>query len=117
MSDHIEKLRNYLNKQHQNIKFTSEIERHGLLLFLDTNQWFSLQHGLIETLLHRIFRLCFNSKNFHQEIEILRSIFKLRSYTNNFVNQCIKKYLDKLFIKRDLNFMVPEMKLICVSPN
>ena len=34
--DHVEKFRNYLNKQHKNIKFTSEIEENGLLSFLDT---------------------------------------------------------------------------------
>ena len=33
--DHVEKFRNYLNKQHKNIKFTSEIEENGLLSFLD----------------------------------------------------------------------------------
>ena len=33
--DHVEKLRNYLNKQHKNIKFTSEIEKNGSLSFLD----------------------------------------------------------------------------------
>ena len=33
--DHDEKFRNYLNKQHKNIKFTLEIEENGLLLFLD----------------------------------------------------------------------------------
>ena len=32
---HDEKLRNYLTKQHKNIKFTSEIEKSGLLSFLD----------------------------------------------------------------------------------
>ena len=31
----VEKFRNYLNKQHKSIKFTSKIEKNGLLLFLD----------------------------------------------------------------------------------
>ena len=33
--DHVEKFRNYLNKQHKNIKCTSEIEENGSLSFLD----------------------------------------------------------------------------------
>ena len=33
--DHVEKFRNYLNKQHKNKKFTSEIEENGSLSFLD----------------------------------------------------------------------------------
>ena len=32
---HIEKFRNYLNRQHKNIKFTSEIENENSILFLD----------------------------------------------------------------------------------
>ena len=33
--DHAEKFKNYLNKKHKNIKFTSEIDENGLLSFLD----------------------------------------------------------------------------------
>ena len=33
--DHVEKFKNYLNKQHKNIKFTSEIEENGSLSFLN----------------------------------------------------------------------------------
>ena len=33
--DHVEKFKNYLNKQHKNIKFTSEIRENGSLSFLD----------------------------------------------------------------------------------
>ena len=33
--DHVEKFRNYLNKQHKNVKLISEIEENGSLLFLD----------------------------------------------------------------------------------
>ena len=63
------------------------------------------QRGLIETLLHRSFRLCSSYENFHREIETLKSIFKHNNYPQNFVNQCIKKFfLNKLFIKKDLNF-------------
>ena len=102
--DHVEKFKNYLNKQHKNIKFTSQIEENGSLSFLDItitceNYKFltSVYHkpklsgvftnfesfipdmhkcGLIETLLHRSFRLCSSYENFHREIETLMSIFK-----------------------------------------
>ena len=33
--DHVEKFKNYLNKQYKNIKFTSEIEENDSLSFLD----------------------------------------------------------------------------------
>ena len=72
--------------------------------------------GLIETLLHRSFRLCSNYKNFHWEIESLKSIVKHNNYLQNFVNQCISKLLNKLFIKNDLGFIVPKRKLTFVLP-
>ena len=65
--------------------------------------------GLIEILLHGSFRLCSNYENFHQEIETLKSIFKRNNYSQNFVNKYIKKFLNKLFIKKELNFMVPRV--------
>ena len=124
--DHVEKFRNYLNKQHKNITFTSAIEENGLLSFLDikisrenkfvtsvyrkptfTGVFTNFQsflpdiynRGLIETLLHRSFRLCSNYENFHHEIETLKSILKHNSYPHNLVNHCIKTFLNKLFVQ------------------
>ena len=77
---------------------------------------FIYKRGLIETLLHRSFRLCSNSEKFNREIEILKSILKRNNYPHNLVNHCIKKLLNKLFVKRDLKFMVPKRDLICVLP-
>ena len=102
--NHVEKFKNYLNKQYKNIKFTSKIEENGSLSFLDTtisrenNKFVTSvyrkstfsgvfknfesfipdmhKRGLAETLLHRSFRLCSNYENFHRKIETLKSIFK-----------------------------------------
>ena len=72
------------------------------------SSWVQLHKGgIIDTLLHRSFRLCF----FFQEIEPLKSIFKQNNYPKNFVNQNIKNYFNKLFIQKDLNFTVPKREL------
>ena len=83
-------------------KFTSEIEENDSVSFLDikmnleNNKFVTsvyrkptftemftnfesfvpdiYKSGLIETLLHRSFRLCSNYENFYQEIETLKSI-------------------------------------------
>ena len=44
------------------------------------------KRGLIETLHSRSFRLRFSNENFHREIEILKSTFKHKNYSKNFVN-------------------------------
>ena len=142
--DHVEKFRNYFNKQHKNIKFTSEIEENGSLPFLDTkishenNKFVTsvyrkptfsgvftnfksfipdiYKRGFIETLLNRSFRLCYNYENFHWKIETSKSILKHNSYPRNLVNHCIKKFLNELFVQRGLNFMVSKRELIWVLP-
>ena len=105
--DHVEKFKNYLNKQHKNIKFMSEIEENGSLPFLDItisckNKKFVTVYciptyrrlftnfesfipdihkgGLIEAFFHRSFSLCYSYENFHWEIETLKSIFKHNNY-------------------------------------
>ena len=140
--DHAEKFRNYFNKQHKNIKFASEIEENGSLSVLDikisreNNKFVTsvyckptfsgvftnfesfipdiYKRGLIETLLHRSFRLCSNYENFLREIETLKLVLKCNSYPHNLVKHCIKKFLNKLFVQRDLNSTVPKRELICV---
>ena len=88
----LKKFKNFLKKQHKNIKFTSEIEENNSLSFLDitisrkNNKFVTsvyrkaavsgiftnfesfvpdiYKNGLIKTLLHRSFRLCSDYKNF-----------------------------------------------------
>ena len=45
------------------------------------------KYGLIETLLHRSFRLCSIYESFRLENETLKSIFKHNNYPQNFVSQ------------------------------
>ena len=44
----------------------------------------------------------------------MKSILKRNSYPHNLLNHWIKKFLNKLFVQRDLNFTVPKKELICV---
>ena len=91
-SDHVHLFLNYLNHQHPNISFTSELEKDGKLPFLDveisrSNGKFSTsvyrkptftglfthfhsfiplayKRSLVSCLLHRIFNFCSNYENF-----------------------------------------------------
>ena len=118
----IGKFQNYLNHQHKNIRFTSEIENENSVLFLDikisrdNNKFMtsvyrkpafsrvltnsgsfiskSYKYILLFTLLHRAFKLCSSFELFHREIEKLKTIFKSNGYPKIFVDLCIEKYLD-----------------------
>ena len=44
---------------------------------------------------------------FHREIETLMSILKRNRYPHNLMNHCIKKFLNKLLVQKNLNFTAP----------
>ena len=54
---------------------------------------------------------------FHQEISSLKSAFKSNGYLKNFVDSCIKQFLDKLFVKNKMNLTVPKLQLVCALPD
>ena len=61
-------------------------------------QWYfhrlwKLKRGLVETLLHRNFKLPSNYQNFHLEIEALTLIFRHCNYQKKFVNLFLKSFL------------------------
>ena len=110
--------------QHKNIKFTSETENEGSIAFpdikitSDNNKFMtsvyhkptfsrvltnfgsfipkSYKYKLLFTLLHRAFKLCSNFESF--------------------VDFCIKKYLDKVFIKNKVVLKASKKELICILP-
>ena len=76
----------------------------------------SYKYNLLFTLLHRAFKLCSNFERFHQEIDKLKTIFENNGYPKSFVDFCIKKYLDKVFIKKEMVLKASKKELICVLP-
>ena len=70
------------------------------------------RYNLLFTLLHRAFKLCSNFERFHPEIEKLKTIFEQNGYPKSFVDFCIKKYLDKVFIKKKVVLKVSKKELI-----
>ena len=138
----IEKFKYYLNLQHANIKFTPEIEMNNLLSFLDIkivreNNKFttsvyhkptfsgvftniesfipnSYKYALIFTLSHRASKLCSNFDLFHQKIENLKNIFRKNSYLVSFTKFCIKKYLNNLYLEKEVCLLARKKQLTCV---
>ena len=66
--------------------------------------------------IHRAFKLCSNFERFHQGIDKLKTIFENNGYPKSFVDFCIKKYLDKVFIKKKVVLKASKKELICVLP-
>ena len=115
----------YLNSQHRNIGFTSEIEQDGSLSFLDVKitrglsnfstslyrkptftgllskfSAFSpilVKRNLIATLTYRAYQISSSFPTFHIELEFLKNIFKLNGYPLDFIERQIRKTLDKCY--------------------
>ena len=126
--EHLKLFVNYMNSKHKNIKFTFETEDSNNFSFLDVkitrkNKRFvtsifrkatfsgvftnydsfifdTYKIGLVHTLLFRFFKICSSMENFHIGVEHLRCIFRCNNYPINIIDQCIKKFLDKLYISK-----------------
>ena len=124
--DNVKKFLKYLSSRHPNIKFTCEEEKDNNILFLDIsitrlnnklttslyrkktfsgvymnyNSFLPVKYkkGLIHTLLFCAYNICADFQTLHQEIEFLNSIWQRNSFPLFFIDSCIKKFLDKLFI-------------------
>ena len=121
-----ELFKTYFNTKHINIKFTSKIEIEGKLSFLDmqidrngsvmttsiyrkstfTGVYSHFQSflpsvykmGLLSTLLFRYFSICSTYALFHLEVVKFKEIFLRNGYPSWFIDRCIKKFLEKIFI-------------------
>ena len=124
----LEQFKAYMNLQHPNMNFTSELEVDNSLAFLDVfvtrtmgkfvtsvyrkptfsgvythyDSYIPLQYksGLVYTLLHRSFTICTNWGQFHQEIEKIKSIMLKNGYSPTLVDKTVTFFLNKLFLKR-----------------
>ena len=56
--------------------------------------------GLITALLHRPYNILSDYANFHHESLFLKSMWQNNSFPLLFIDKCVKRFLDKLLIKK-----------------
>ena len=123
-ADHIPQFLSYLNHQHPNIKFTSEVESSSTLPFLDisisrkngvfeTSVYrkptftglftnfrsfipFQYKRSLVSSRIHRFFSLCFNYENFHAQLELYRQILNKNCYPTRLFDRCVRTFLENV---------------------
>ena len=72
--------------------------------------------GLIYTLLHRAFVLCSDWNKFHAEVCFLKETFKKNIFPEHFTDKCIKIFLDKVFIAKEIVSVVPKKDITISLP-
>ena len=90
----------------------SEIRTFVCLCFIPLEHKF----GLVYTLLHCCFCLVSDMSKFHFEIEKLKEILLSNGYSNKFIDKCISKFMNKLYIKKPVMLTVPKKQLYLVLP-
>ena len=133
-----------MSSKHQNINFTIEKENVGSLSFWDvkicrkngkfvTSFYRKLtfsevftnyesfistyqKKGHLPTLLHRSFSICCDLKTFHFEIDHMKTILIKNNYPLNFVDSCIKSFLNKLYTPKVVIPNVPKRNVFVKLP-
>ena len=142
--EHVKSFVDYMNSKYKKIKFSFETEKDEQMPFLDVNvfrengklvtnvyrketlagvytsfsSFIPLEHkfGLVYTLLHRCFCLVSDISKFHFETEKLKEILLANGYSNKFIDKCISKFMNKLYIKKPVTLTVPKKQLYLVLP-
>ena len=74
------------------------------------------RHGLIFTLLFRIFSIVSDFSKFHEEVNYLKNALKKNSFPSTLVDKCIKIFLNRQFSQKILEHTVPKKELCIVLP-
>ena len=72
----------------------------GVYLNFNSHLPSEYKKGLLKTLLYRAYNICSNYTNLHQEIVYLKSVWQKNSFPLFFIDKCIHKFLNSLFLKR-----------------
>ena len=133
----------YINSRHRNIKFTYKEEKDTKISFLDIsisrnynaletsifhkptfsgvytsfNSFLPTEYkrGLLHTLLYRTYNICSSYLQIHEEINHLKSVWHKNSYPLFFIDNCIYRFLNKLFLKRTRDSTTTQKKEITIS--
>ena len=104
----------------KNKRFVTSIFRKATFIGIFTNYdsfiFDTCKKDAVNTLLLRFFKVCSSIENGHVEVEHLRGIFKCNNYSINIIDQCIKKFLNKLYIPKQIVPTVPKRELLVVLP-
>ena len=109
-----------VNLSFYNNKFTTNVFRKDTFSGIYTNfsSFVALEHkfGLVYTLLHRSFTIVSDFSKFHFEVETLKKTLHKNAYPTNFVDKCISKFINNIFVQKPVVASVPKLELRIILP-
>ena len=93
-------------------------KKHALEFILTFSSFIPLEHRfvLVYTLLNPCFCLVLDMSKFHFEIENLNEILLSNGYSNTFIDECLFKFMNKLYVKKPVILTIPKKQLYLVLP-
>ena len=96
-------------------KFTTSVFRKDTFSGVYTNfsSFVALKHkfGLVHTLLHRSFTIVSDFSKFHFEVETLKKTLHKNAYPTKFVDKCVAKFVNNIFIQKPVFTTIPKLEL------
>ena len=141
--EHAQQFLHYLNAQHNNIKFTCETERNGVLPFLDVNirraECFhtsvyrkptftglytnfssfipdKYKVNLAKSLFYRSYKICSNLFSVDFEFKYIAKVLYDNGFPKKVVDNCIKSVLDRIYQPKTSNPTVPRKEIMLNLP-
>ena len=74
------------------------------------------KHGLIFTLLFRIFSIVSDFSKFHEEVNYLKNVLKKNSFPSALIDKCNETFLNNQFPQKILEHTVLKKELFIVLP-
>ena len=72
--------------------------------------------GLVYTLLNRSFTFVSHFSKFHFEVETLKKTLHKNAYPTKFVDKCMAKFVNEIFVQKPVFTTVPKSELRIVLP-
>ena len=70
----------------------------------------------MHTLLHRSFTIVSDFSKFHFEVETLKKTLHKNAYPTKFVDKCVAKFVNNIFIQKPVFITVPKLEFRIVLP-
>ena len=140
--EHVKQFVDYMTSKRKSINFSFETEKDEQMPFLDVivfhengtfvnnvyrketftgiytnfSSFIPFEHkfGLVYMLLHRCFCSVTDMSKFHFEIGKLKGILLSIGYSNKFIDKCISKFMNKLYLKKPAMLILPKKQLYLV---
>ena len=74
----------------------------GVYTHFDSYMPLNFKFSLVSTIIFRSFTICSDMSKFHQEIRKIENIFIKICYRERFIDKCVKRFLNKLFIPKKI---------------